>query len=197
MKQTFLFRVCASAKRLKPSSIYQSLYLGMRMDTLKIFTTTSAVETVCSAAVKTTIDSNCPLIIVLTETGHTAVSIAKYRPKAPIMAISASERSIRQLPCVRGVTSIVTASFVGTDSVITKAIDQAKTMGMVKSGDWVVAVHGEIMEYTSGMAPACAIADACACTTAVAAQSAAARQSTGATPSAGLGKVVPAAEGKF
>merc|ERR1712079_817304 len=88
-------------------------------------------------AVKATIDAGCPLIVVLTETGHTARAIAKYRPKAPILAICASETSIRQLSVVRGITPMITASFVGTDSVISKAL------GMVKSGDCVVAVHGQ------------------------------------------------------
>merc|ERR1712154_467557 len=105
--------------------------------------TMSAVESVCSSAVKATIDAGCPLIVVLTETGHTARSIAKYRPKAPILAICASETTIRQLNLVRGVTPMLTASFVGTDAVIAKALDKAKALGMVKSGDSVIAVHGQ------------------------------------------------------
>ena len=98
------------------------------------------MEFICSAAVNATIDSNCPLIIVLTEAGHTAVSIARYRPLAPIMAISARECSIRQLQCVRGMRPIVTASIVGTD-VDHEASQQRKTMGILKSGNCVVAVY--------------------------------------------------------
>merc|ERR1712151_345536 len=132
-------------RQVPPEAVtdYDSLYLGLRMGTLKQFQKMSAVESVCSSAVKATIDSGCPLIVVLTETGHTAIAIAKYRPKAPILAISASETSIRQLLVVRGVTPMLTASFVGTDSVISKALDKAKADGMVKSGDCVVAVHGQ------------------------------------------------------
>jgi len=40
------------------------------------------------------------------------------------------------------VIPFLTASFVGTDAVINKAIAKAKEDGMVKSGDIVVAVHG-------------------------------------------------------
>merc|ERR1712231_33043 len=99
------------------------------MGTLKKFSAMDAVESVCSSAVKATIDANCPLIVALTETGHTARAIAKYRPRAPILAISASETTIRQLQCVRGVTPMLTASFVGTDSVIAKALEKAKSDG--------------------------------------------------------------------
>merc|ERR1719188_1787904 len=133
-------RICEEAEAVID---YESLYLGLRMGTLKKFSRMEAVESVCSSAVKATIDAACPLIVVLTETGHTARSIAKYRPAAPILAICASETTIRQLNCVRGVTPMLTASFVGTDSVIAKALDKAKQYGMVKAGDCVVAVHGQ------------------------------------------------------
>lgn len=132
-------RICEEAENVID---YESLYLGLRMGTLKKFQTMSAVESVCSSAVKATIDAGCPLIVVLTETGYTARAIAKYRPKAPILAICASEESIRQLSFVRGVTTVLTGSFVGTDSVIAKALDKAKALGMVKTGDCIVAVHG-------------------------------------------------------
>jgi len=109
----------------------------------------SNVEAVCSAAVKSTVDADCVLIVALTETGHTARLIAKYRPAVPILAITASQTTVRQLGCVRGVVPLLTASFVGTDSVITKAIKHAVASGMVKSGDQVVAVHGT-QEETPG-----------------------------------------------
>jgi len=133
-------RICEEAEAVTD---YESLYLGLRMRTLQKFQTMTAVESVCSSAVKATIDAGCPLIVVLTETGHTARAIAKYRPKAPILAICASETTIRQLNLVRGVTPMLTASFVGTDAVIVKALDKAKSLGMVKPGDSVVAVHGQ------------------------------------------------------
>merc|ERR1712013_117141 len=133
-------RICEEAEAVIE---YESLYMSMRVGTLKKFSSMDAVESVCSSAVKATIDAGCPLIVVLTETGHTARAIAKYRPRAPILAVSASETSIRQLLCVRGVVPMLTASFVGTDSVITKAIEKAKNDGMVKTGDCVVAVHGQ------------------------------------------------------
>merc|ERR1711865_376804 len=111
----------------------------------------TSVEAVCSAAVKSTVDSNCALIIALTETGHTARLIAKYRPAVPILAITASQTTVRQLGIVRGVVPTLTASFVGTDSVINKAITHAVSVGLVKSGDQVVAVHGT-QEETPGHA---------------------------------------------
>jgi len=133
-------RICEQAESVLN---YKQLYLNMRNVTLSSGFM-SPVESVCSSAVKTTVDaSDCKLIIALTETGQTARIIAKYRPKCPVLAITASETTVRQLLANRGVIPMLTASFQGTDSVIAKALNRAKEQGMVKSGDCVVAIHGQ------------------------------------------------------
>mmetsp|Transcript_73303 Transcript_73303/g.212122 ORF Transcript_73303/g.212122 Transcript_73303/m.212122 type:complete len:211 (-) Transcript_73303:50-682(-) len=143
---TIMRRVCEEAEAVIE---YDSLYLNTRMATLKKSHHVSGVESICSSAVKATIDSGCPLIIVLTETGATARMVAKYRPRATILAITASDTTARQLGLVRGVVPMLTASFQGTDSVIQKGLAKAKELGIVKSGDTIVAVHGT-REETSG-----------------------------------------------
>merc|ERR1712157_86171 len=55
-------RICEEAEAVVD---YESLYLGLRVGTLKKFQTMHAVESVCSSAVKATIDAGCPLIVVL------------------------------------------------------------------------------------------------------------------------------------
>merc|ERR1719444_710953 len=137
---TIMRRICEEAEKVVE---YESLYLRLRQNTMAKVQHVTGVESICSSAVKATIDANCPLIVALTETGHTARVIAKYRPRAAILAISASETTVRQLGCVRGVVPMNTASFEGTDSVIAKALARAKADGMVKAGDMVVAVHGQ------------------------------------------------------
>jgi len=135
---TIMRRVCEEAEEFID---YKSLY-QQTIGNVAALGKTSSVEAVCSSAVKAAMDADAKLILVLTETGHTAYQIAKYRPKAPILAISASETTIRQLLCSRGVCPVLTASFVGTDQVIQKGLVKAKEDGLVKSGDIVVAVHG-------------------------------------------------------
>merc|ERR1712113_356348 len=120
---------------------YNSIYLNTRLQTLAKGVM-SNVEAVCSSAVKAAIDANCSLIVCLTETGSTAVALAKYRPKAPILAITASDTTAAHLCLSRGVIPLLTASFVGTDSVIAKALVKAKEWGLANSGDLIVAVHG-------------------------------------------------------
>merc|ERR1712232_763482 len=106
---TIMRRICEEAEAVIE---YDSLYLNLRINTLGKDNTMPAVESICSSAVKATIDSGCNLIVALTETGHTAKAIAKYRPRAPVLAVSASETTVRQLQLVRGVVPFPTASFV-------------------------------------------------------------------------------------
>jgi len=137
---TVMRRICEESERVIE---YNSLHASLRQGVLAKFKHLSPVESICSSAVKATIDMGSNLIVALTESGHTARIIAKYRPKATILAIAASESTVRQLQCVRGVVPMLTASFVGTDSVIAKALARAKSDGMARSGDVVVCVHGQ------------------------------------------------------
>lgn len=109
----------------------------------------SVGEAICCAAVVTAEDIGASLIITLTETGLTAQLIAKYRPFQVVLALSAAESTIRHLQLLRGVVSMQVPSFQGTDNVIRSALIEAKSMGLVESGETVVCVHG-IQEEVSG-----------------------------------------------
>merc|ERR1711957_1053397 len=137
---TIMRKICETAESVLN---YGSAYQNIRQSVKDRYGKMSQVESVCSSAVKTAMDGESPLIIALTETGHTAQIIAKYSPKCPILAITTSETACRQLLVVRGVVPMLTASFVGTDSVIQKALAKAKEDGMVSTGQIVVCVHGQ------------------------------------------------------
>jgi len=131
---TIMRRVCEQAEEfIDYRSLYASTAAGLSVD---------SVEALCASAVKAAIDAKAALIVALTETGSTARVLAKYRPEAPILAITASDSTSRHMLMLRGVVSMPTASFVGTDSVIQKALAEAKRRGMAKSGDVAVCVHG-------------------------------------------------------
>merc|ERR1719313_712565 len=102
----------------------------------------SVPESICSSAVKASIDCNAKLILALTETGRTAHLVAKYRPSVPILALSATEGSVKQLTLDRGVLPLQVQSFQGTDSVLKSAMETAKNMGLITTGDTVICVHG-------------------------------------------------------
>lgn len=102
----------------------------------------SVQEAVCCAAVETAEDIKASVIVALTETGLTAHLIAKYRPFQKILALSASESTLRHLQVHRGLFTMQVPTFQGTDNVIKSALIEARQMGLVEAGDTVVAVHG-------------------------------------------------------
>lgn len=59
--------------------------------------TMEPAESVASSAVKTAIDLDASMVVVLTETGTTARLLAKYRPDMPILAFTAAADSARQM----------------------------------------------------------------------------------------------------
>ena len=60
-------------------------------------------EAISSSVVHTAHNLNVGAIITPTESGHTAQMISKYRPKAPILAVTAHEHVVRRLALTWGV----------------------------------------------------------------------------------------------
>ena len=84
-------------------------------------------------------------IVVCSETGNTARLVAKYRPAAPLLVLTATESCARQVAGLsRGTSCVVMGSMIGTDSILMRSCELIKDMGWAKSGDVIVAVHGSI-----------------------------------------------------
>eukprot|EP00644_Phytophthora_capsici_P015823 jgi/Phyca11/131280/e_gw1.103.116.1 len=104
----------------------------------------SMYESVASSAVEISLDMDVKLIISITDTGTSTKLLAKYRPKANILAVTSSALTARQLSGVlcRGVTSMLVDSMVGVEDLTLGAIAYAKDQGLIKSGEIVILVHG-------------------------------------------------------
>jgi pyruvate kinase len=99
-------------------------------------------EAVCAAAVQISYELSAKVIVCMTETGRSALNLAKYRPKAHILAVSTDEHVIKSLCVSRGVMALRVPSFQGNDSLVEYAIKYGKEHGLVNSGDTVIVVHG-------------------------------------------------------
>ncbi|MDC3415749.1 pyruvate kinase [Aquibacillus salsiterrae] len=85
---------------------------------------------------------NVDTILTPTVTGHTARMISKYRPKAPIVAVTFDERVSRKLSLVWGVEAILGELAHSTDDVLDVAIDRGLANGKFKRGDRVIITAG-------------------------------------------------------
>lgn len=81
-------------------------------------------------------------IIAPTESGHTARMISKYRPKAPIVAITSNETVSRQLALTWGVYPYTGKHATTTDEMLDLAIEGSLKTEIVKHGDLVVITAG-------------------------------------------------------
>lgn len=123
---------------------YEKLYTAMR-NTVNLARSAplETPEAIASSGVKTAIDLGAKMLIVLTETGHTPRLVAKYRPQAPILVLTAYPEIARQCEGIlRGCTARVMGSMMGTNSILARVAEIVKDMGWAKPGDKLVAIHG-------------------------------------------------------
>lgn len=81
-------------------------------------------------------------IITSTQSGHTARMVAKYRPKAPIVAVSSRRYVAGQLTLTWGVTAAPSPPVEDTDSMFLNAIQTALNEKLVQHGNLVVITAG-------------------------------------------------------
>ncbi|KAJ3323209.1 hypothetical protein HDU76_013699 [Blyttiomyces sp. JEL0837] len=109
-------KICREAEAdINYSELYPNLRRLMKLPI-------SVSEAVASSAVKTSWDVHATLIIVLTQKGNTAMAIAKYRPIAPVLAVTECEQVARQCQVLRGIYPFVVPSMEGTENIIQKAM---------------------------------------------------------------------------
>jgi len=81
-------------------------------------------------------------IIAPTESGHTAKVISKYRPKAPIIAVTSEPAVLRRLALVWGVYPQIGRKVTTTDEMLEIAVEESLNSKIIKHGDLVVITAG-------------------------------------------------------
>ncbi|KAA9017036.1 pyruvate kinase [Niallia endozanthoxylica] len=90
----------------------------------------------------TSLNLDANAIITPTDSGYTARMIAKYRPKAPIAAVTANDYVLRRLALVWGVYPQMGKVIHSTDAMLEDAVDVSLNSGFVSHGDLVVITAG-------------------------------------------------------
>jgi pyruvate kinase len=105
-------------------------------------------EAVSHAAFSVANHVDAAAIITLTETGFTSRAISKFRPRCPILAITASREVACKLCLNWGVTSILFGSHGSDDEMLRFAIRRGTELGYVEPGDVILVTHG--VDHESG-----------------------------------------------
>lgn len=103
---------------------------------------TTITDAIGQSTAHTALNLGVSAIITPTESGHTARMISKYRPQAPIVAVTASESVARKLALVWGVYSRSGDHSTSTDEMLENSIAAAINTGLVSHGDLVVITAG-------------------------------------------------------
>lgn len=103
---------------------------------------TSVTEAVSQAVANSALDLNAKAIITSTQSGFTARVVSKYRPKAPIIAVTPDESVMRRLALGWGVFPVKGQDANTTDEMFEHAVKGALSTGLLSLGDTVVITAG-------------------------------------------------------
>jgi pyruvate kinase len=125
------------AERIESSLDYRQLFKvkSMRNE----ITSTNAISRATCATAE---DLGASAIITATSSGYTARAVSKFRPKAPIIAATPSEKIMRKLSLIWGVYPVLSLRSASTDEVIDLSIHCALKKGYIKEGDLIIITAG-------------------------------------------------------
>ncbi|MCO6537261.1 MULTISPECIES: pyruvate kinase PykF [Gilliamella] len=121
------------------NTIPASLELTSKEEKLSI---TSAV---CCGAVEIAERLNAPLIVVATRSGKSAREVRHYFPRARILALSSSQKTVNQLAVTKGVEPILIDSINSTDDFYRLGKEMAVKVCGLQQGDIIVMVSGALV----------------------------------------------------
>jgi pyruvate kinase len=99
-------------------------------------------EAIALAACEAAASVNAKAIVCLSLTGNIAKSIAKWRPNAPIIALSPRRDVIQRLMLVWGVYGLPNPLFYNTDELLQDLPKLIRDLGAVNTGDIIIITAG-------------------------------------------------------
>lgn len=136
---TVMSNICLEAQAATQA---HKFYLGVRASQTPPL---SIGEVICQSAVNAAYEVGAQAIIVLTNSGTTARSIAKYRPNCPVFCVTNNPSTARQMNISRACIPVLSEdASLGTHvQRIQIGVDYGKTAGALAPGDKIVAVHAD------------------------------------------------------
>lgn len=105
-------------------------------------TDNNITDAICQSVAHTALNLDVKAIITPTESGHTASMVAKYRPKAPIIAVTSHEHVLKSLALVWGVYPRLSKETKSIDEMLDVAVEESLNSEIISEGDLVVITAG-------------------------------------------------------
>ena len=97
---------------------------------------------ICHAAMILSNDLSINNIVIMTESGLTAMKMARYRPKARIFALCTVEKVCSQLSLIWGITPILVKPYNTTEEMMLNTGSLLNELGFTKTGDFFIITAG-------------------------------------------------------
>ena len=102
----------------------------------------SVTDAMTMAASRVVGEVDLAALICVSGSGFTVRSMARFRPRVPVLGFSADPRTVRQLTLSWGVEPVCLASETAYESRVADAVEAAVAMGHVRAGDLVAVLAG-------------------------------------------------------
>ena len=112
------------------------------MYTSSPFTLMDNNDAISHATVNTSFDIQAKAIVVYTASGISARMVSRFRPGAPIVAMTSTDKVYHQLSPSWGVIPVICQVFDNTDDMFINAEETVKRLGLAKEGDNIVITAG-------------------------------------------------------
>jgi len=99
-------------------------------------------SSICHAAMTLSNDLSIQTIVIMTESGQTAIKMAQHRPKAQIYALCSHKHVFQMLSLIWGITPVLVDSFQSTDEMILSSGKILKDNNYLKAGDKYIITAG-------------------------------------------------------
>jgi pyruvate kinase len=97
---------------------------------------------ICHAAMTISNDLSINTIVIMTESGVTAMKMAQHRPKARIFALCPNYKVCCKLALIWGVTPLLVNPTTSTDKMIIDSGELLKERKIIKKGDSFIITAG-------------------------------------------------------
>jgi pyruvate kinase len=116
--------------------------LGKLRRSCELATTAKITDATSEGAWRAATNVGAAAIVCCTRTGDAARAVARFRPTVPVLAVSPSERTIRELAMTWGVTAVPGRPWDTTDDMVWFATEAAIASGIAGPGDVLVVIGG-------------------------------------------------------
>lgn len=96
-------------------------------------------DEICYTATRMSAHMSAKGIVVMTQSGSSALRVSSYRPKSPVFVFSENQKLLRTLNLAWGIRGFHYDNYTSTDQSITDTIEMLKAKGIVSVGD--VLIH--------------------------------------------------------